>query len=170
MRIFKNFIFFCRPVLLLLTLSWAAAAIAEGRDTERTRTLTKQYIERLSNADDAISEFWANDIVLFVHNHGPWGGDYRGKKSVSQYYREMCNMFELEKGVKFELLQTVVDGNHSSIRFRVQAQHILGPYDNHYMQVYTWNEDGKLSRIENFYGWEPFLEFQRQATGQPKSP
>lgn len=147
----------------LLSATWVAAAMAEASQTERTRTWTQQYFERLSAADASVADFWADDIFLFVNNHGPWGGHFGSKDSVAQYYRDMASMFDMEKGLTCELLQTVVEGNHSSIRFRVQGLHKSGAYDNHYMQVYTWTEDGKLSRIENFYGWGPFAEFHRQA-------
>ena len=157
---------FYRIALLLLPVFWMSTANSEVSQTEQTRALTMQYFERLSSADESVSEFWADDIVLFVNNDGPWGGHYRSKASVTQYYRDMASMFDLDQGIEVELLQTVVDGNHSSIRFRVQGHHVRGAYDNHYMQVYTWNEDGKLSRIENFYGWGPFVEFQRQAAGE----
>ncbi|MYF10600.1 MAG: nuclear transport factor 2 family protein [Gammaproteobacteria bacterium] len=155
--------------LMAVSAFWVAVATAEASQTEQTRAWTQQYFERLSAADASVSDFWADDIVLFVNNHGPWGGHYGSKASVTQYYRDMASMFDLEKGLTFELLQTVVEGNHSSIRFRVQGQHKSGAYDNHYMQVYTWNEDGKLSRIENFYGWGPFAEFHRQALAKDQA-
>ena len=161
---FTSFKISCRLAFLLLPAFWISTAASDESRTEQTRALTKQYFERLSSADESVSELWADDIVLFVNNDGPWGGHYRSKASVTQYYRDMASMFDVDKGLKFELLQTVVDGNHSSLRFRVQGHHVRGAYDNHYMQVYTWNEDGKLSRIENFYGWGPFVEFHRQAT------
>ena len=156
----------CRPTLLLLTVFWFSTATALENQTEQTRALTEQYFERLSAADESVSEFWDEEVVLFVNNNGPWGGHYRSKASLTQYYRDMASMFDMDKGLQFELLQTVVEGNHSAIRFRVQGQHVRGAYDNHYMQVYTWNEDGKLTRIENFYGWGPFAEFHRQATAK----
>ncbi|MDE2930660.1 MAG: nuclear transport factor 2 family protein [Chloroflexota bacterium] len=152
---------------LACLLSLYAPAVQSQVDlTERTRTLTHQYYEHLSEINPAISEFWADKILLFVNNDGPWGGDFKSRQSVTQYYREMAAMFDLEEGVEFELLQTVVDGAMAAIRFRVKAQHVRGSYENHYMHVLTWNDDGKITRIENFYGWEPFLALQRQAVQQ----
>ncbi|MCY4342017.1 MAG: nuclear transport factor 2 family protein [Gammaproteobacteria bacterium] len=156
--------------LLLLSATWAASAAADASQTRQTRAWTEQYFERMSAADASIADFWADDVVLFVNNHGPWGGHYGSKASVTQYYRDMASMFDVEKGLAFELLQTVVEGRHSSIRFRVQGQHKSGAYDNHYMQVYAWNDDGKLTRIENFYGWGPFADFHRQALAKDQTP
>ena len=148
---------------------WIPPLQANESRTEHTRALTHEYFKRMSALDESAAEFWADNIVLFVSNDGPWGGHYGGKANVTQYYRDMAGMFDLEKDLEFELQQTVVDGNHSSIRFRVQGQHVLGPYDNVYMQVYTWNEEGKLTNIDNFYGWGPFLEFHRRATAEEKT-
>jgi len=159
----------CVSAVLLSATSMGAVAAEPGR-TEHTRLWTGRYFESLSAVDDSVSDCWADDVSLFVNNHGPWGGHYGSKASVTQYYRDMASMFDMEKGLTFELEQTVVEGNHSSSRFRVQGQHKLGAYDNHYMQVYTWNEDGKLTRIENFYGWGPFAEFHRQALAKDQAP
>ncbi|MDE2930677.1 MAG: nuclear transport factor 2 family protein [Chloroflexota bacterium] len=153
--------------LLLLSLCWISVAVAKpetpANQTEKTRALTLAYFERLSNADRSVADFWDKRTVLFVNNDGPWGGYYRGTANIAQYYRDMADMFDMDNGIRFELLQTAVEGNHSILHFRVQGQHIAGEYDNHYIQVYYWGDDGKLSKIENFYGWAPFLHLQRQA-------
>jgi len=142
---------------LLAPTTWADA------QTEKTRAWTQTYFERLAAADPSIKDLWADDVVLFVNNDGPWGGHYRSKKALEQYYRDMASMFDMEKPLDIELQQTVVDGTRSSIRFSVKGTHKLGPYENVYMQVYTWNEQGKMTRLENFYGWGPFAEFHKQA-------
>ena len=137
-------------------------AIADDATTSESRRLMNTYLAHVQAGDKRILDYWADDALLFVNNYGPWGGHFKGRTSIAQYYHDMAGMFDLSSGFEFVPLSTVVDGEHAAIYFRIKAQHRLGPYENYYMQVYAWQK-GKIVRMENFYGWGPFMEYQRRA-------
>jgi ketosteroid isomerase-like protein len=119
-------------------------------DASVNKALVKRYFAAMQSGDPDLPELLSDDVVWWVPESSPLGGNHEGNAAVLQLMSGGVDLYDANTPMQIEVEQMLAEGEWVAVQLVLSARTAKGEdYRNHYHFAFRIR-DGRICHVKEY--------------------